>query len=113
MASQNGRRKLLAGNGTLKWVPTNGQLSEKMWSVETKETGKIFVWGGCSDCGRSQVLTSKPEKDGNGLWWSEIGGFGIELSEKNLFPKDKPQKFLLVPVDENDKPIERCKCPGR
>lgn len=53
----------------------------------------IYVWGVCDDNGVSIIFEDKPERIG-GEWENEKNDI-----DPNLFPKDKPQKFKLVPVD--------------
>jgi hypothetical protein len=84
----------LEGNSDLslfEWWPTPEQQKEKAWEVEPKEPEKskeICVWGTCDKDGRSRIMHT-PD-----------GSYGIFLTEDNLFPKDKPQKFKLVPADQ-------------
>jgi len=66
--------------------------------VEPKE---IYVWGACDDDGNSWLFDKKPEK--GALLWEHPSGhaiYAMQFQENNLFPKDKPQKFKLAPVDE-------------
>jgi hypothetical protein len=81
--------------------PTPEQQKEKAWEVEPEK--KIFVWGACDDNEISLIHNEKPyrvnHEDGAHDGWESNGAF--KLKSKNLFPKDKPQKFRLVPADQS------------
>lgn len=81
--------------------PTPEQQKEKAWEVEPEKD--IFVWGACDDNEISLVHNEKPyrvnHEDGAHDGWESDDAF--KLKSKNLFPKDKPQKFRLVPADQS------------
>ena len=67
----------------------------------------IYMWGVCDPDGTSCLFTHKPIK------WDDHGWDNVDqsdyseesscpLNENNLFPKDKPQKFRLVLVQDED-----------
>jgi len=61
------------------------------WEVRPDD---IHVWGVCDSDGISCIFEAEPVKNG-GRWQDMVSEVG-----KNLFSKDKPQKFKLVPVEE-------------
>jgi len=75
---------------------TAEEREEKSWSVEP---GKIIVYGVCDDDGTSRLYEDFPKNGGDGKWWVS-GRQGAMLNRDNLFPKDKPQKYRLVPADQ-------------
>lgn len=77
---------------------------EKNWIVEPSP---IFVWGVCDADGNSSVFRNKPKLTKNidypGSSWVEPDSGGTALcGMRDLFPKDKPQKFKLVPVEDSE-----------
>jgi len=65
----------------------------------------IYIWGTCEPNGESYVWGHKPLKNNNLIfgWYAAKGeGGGRHLPTSDLFPKDKPQKFKLVPVDDDE-----------
>jgi len=65
----------------------------------------VYMWGVCDADGTSWLFTDKPVKWKDETWdnvdqadYSEESS--CPLNENNLFPKDKPQKFELVQVEE-------------
>ncbi len=64
------------------------------WEVKLEE---IYVWGATNDNGNSCIHTTHPEKIHD--YW--LSGNAITLSEKGVFPADKPQKYKLIPVEED------------
>jgi hypothetical protein len=108
----------------VKWWPTVGQQREKVWQVEPapeelftfaeafaaalggaqiapeEKAKEVFVWGVCEKDGRSCLYSESPYKLREGVWETPECDFFVFTDQDNLFPKDKPQKFKLVPVEE-------------
>lgn len=98
--ANNCRRACLYSNDTENdWWPTLEQQKEKTWEVEPEKPKEICVYGVCDKDGSSRIMHTPTRKLADN-WWAENGGYGIFLTEDNLFPKDKPQKFKLVPADQ-------------
>ena len=89
---------------SLEWWPTEEQMKGK-WKIKPKvdEKKDVFVWGACDGDGDSYLYKEKPIYDATLYSWKEeIGDDNmIEFEKGNLFPKDKPQKYKVVPVDES------------
>lgn len=68
------------------WVRLNREKSEE-----------IIIWGAQDFIGQSYLYRKMPQLGSNGDW--SDGSSGLYIKNAN-FPKDKPQKFLLVPVSE-------------
>lgn len=84
------------------WWPNKTQIEGK-WRIKPKEEKEIFVWGVCDSDGESYIFENKPSRHASGTWDVGINDQNIiEIYAPNLFPKDKPQKFKLVPVDDNE-----------
>ena len=83
------------------WWPTYRERNQKVWQVEPEKPKDIFVWCVCHKNGSSYISTEilSPSVD-EYEWWAPNYGYGIRLDCNDLFPKDKPQKFKLVPVDD-------------
>lgn len=63
----------------------------------------LYVYGACDDDGLSFIYNSPPEKI-NDRWNTKAGyksdkSLCLYLIKENLFPKDKPQKFKLVAME--------------
>ncbi len=76
----------------LDW-PTLKEQKAEIWEIEEEP---IYVWGACDNNGHSFYFNCQPERDRSGIWQSDTG----LLLEDNLFSKDKPQKYKLVPVED-------------
>ena len=64
---------------------------------------KIFMFGICNDLGAS-IIYKKPhykfnDEHGNFICW-ESHGDGMNLEDKNLFPKDYPVRLVLSRFSE-------------
>jgi hypothetical protein len=81
-------------SGTNGWWPAPDLQKEKVWEVEPVS---VYVWGVCDPDGRSLIFPEKPEKVGSYEKWRMAAGSAIP---RNFFPKDKPQKFKLVAVED-------------
>lgn len=94
----NHSRAFLQSRGGACWWPTLEEQKKKAWEVEPVE---IIVWGACEDDGASFLHGGFPYRHEGGWICNDIeGGLTPILNQKNLFPKDKPQKYKLVPVDD-------------
>ena len=104
-------RYLVEGCGLMKrdgskeiWWPESKQMGEKVWEVEPEKPKEAFVWGVRDEDGTCRVMNSpatganKPPNKGLRPW-AEIGGFGIDIPENNVFSK-MARKYRLVPADE-------------
>jgi hypothetical protein len=86
------------------WWPTPEQRKGK-WRVKPEEVEEedVFVWGVCDqDDGSSKVFAVSPNCSG-GVWHDPDNvsdKMSADFEERNLFPKDKPQKYKLVKVDD-------------
>jgi len=79
------------------WWPDTKLRESRIWEIETET---IYVWGVCGASDASLLFDEEPKKVvGNG-WLYENDVSVVRLMTDNLFPKDKPQKFRLVPVDD-------------
>jgi hypothetical protein len=91
----------LVDGGGATWWPTAEQQKEKAWEVEPEE---VYFYGVCDDNGESWLHVEEPQKDqGIGKWVvirTEINIPAKSDLPKNLFPKDKPQKYKLVAVED-------------
>ena len=83
-------------NGTfISWPPTAYQ-KEIIWEIEDEP---IYVWGKCDDDNVSLIFTdSKAEIPKSDSEYDDIAF----CEKEGLFPKDKPQKFRLVPVEDKE-----------
>lgn len=90
-------------NISKRWYPTEGQRKGK-WRIKPKEKKEnaVFVWGVCCDDETSWLFFTKPEKTPGGGWLYSAGFEGHKSVKNNLFPKDRPQRFILKLVDENE-----------
>jgi len=91
-----GWASLIADN-TRFW-PSIEQQKEKAWQVEPEAPKEVFVWGACDDDRQSWLFDEEPKKDGSD--WQLPGGHGdncMQIETENLFPKDKPKRYRLVP----------------
>lgn len=71
------------------------------WEVKPQE---IYVWGVCHKSGKSEIYSKEPVHGSPRDWVSDQASEWLEFGgEKNLFPKDRPQKFKLIPVNEEEK----------
>jgi hypothetical protein len=82
-------------------IPPPEQAKKKVWEVEPEKPEDIFIWGVCQENGNS-VLFSKPPCKTNVGWTLLSDIFPGKSLPKNIFPTDKPQKFKLVPVEEEE-----------
>ncbi len=75
---------------------------EKIEEDQKPEKPKeIFLWGVCNNDGRSHLFEGEPEKSNIRLGeWFYMGMAYMMKLPNNLFPKDKPVKFKLTPVEE-------------
>jgi len=64
-----------------------------IWEVEPEP---IYLWAVCTMEGNSLLFKEKPAQNKDGHW--RISSIIDLLSD--AFPKDKPQKFELVPIEE-------------
>jgi len=82
---------LVDKNGVSSWPE---DLIEGMWRIrkKVKEEKETILWGVCDDDGTTNFFLNEPVK-ADGEWIDNN-------NDDNFFPKDKPQKFKLVPVDE-------------
>lgn len=73
--------------------------------LEKQKPQDIFVWGACDKNGSSWIFDVKPNllKE-DGIWLDSVRAYtsAKKLNRVNLFPEDKPQKFKLVPVEDNE-----------
>jgi len=98
----------------LQWIHENGEniiissdvLPLKQWEVEP-EPEPIYVWGKCEDNNASWIYVHgipKTDLDNTIVPCEDLDGRGCCFKE-GLFPKDKFQKFRLVPVDDETEAI--------
>jgi len=73
------------------WWPSIEEQKAQIWEIEPE---MIYVWGACDEDGYGSIYKNKPIKTGDD-WF----GSGTDDHLKNMFPKDKPQKFKLVLVE--------------
>jgi hypothetical protein len=78
--------------GSIDWMPEERR--EKLWEVEPEE---VTVWGACDGNGESHIYSDTPHRPLSEKDWSASDGEWLKLPEDNLFPKDKPIKFVLTP----------------
>lgn len=107
LRDSHGGRAALVDQNDKYWWPTSEQIKGKWWieTVEQKKEPEVFVWGFCAGPHNSSFLMTKYPCDDitSGDWQDHIGDDGsniLELYSERLFPKDKPQKFKLVPVED-------------
>lgn len=74
------------------WWPIYEQIKGK-WRVKRKsvEEKEVFVWGVCDEKEKSRIYANKEAA-------KVLGENHAVILPKNLFPKDKPQKFILKKV---------------
>lgn len=79
-------------------IPTT--IGREVFNLDTWEVKKeiIYIWGACDEDGTPYIYPGKPIKKDGREW--EFDDALIIKSNDNLFPKNKPQKYKLVPVDE-------------
>lgn len=87
-----------------RWWPSPEQIAGK-WRIKPKEEPEekeIIVWGICDNDGECNMFLS-PDVVKN-----SIGRWLLDGDEPlNLFPKDKPQKFKLVPKEKMEHLIKK------
>ena len=90
--------------GSAWWPKIEAQI-KRAWEVETEIPEEIFIWGLCWENGVSCIAANDEVKK---IWEERYENRNIDeyivLQKNNIFPKDKPQKYKLVPVD--DKPAD-------
>jgi hypothetical protein len=84
------------------WFPSD-ELRKGKWRIREKqeEEKEIFVYCACNSDGKSYAFQCDPQNladDGSFIW--DNGDSPIHFDRNNLFPKDKPQKCKLVPVED-------------
>ncbi len=89
-------RGQLTNDNSYEWWPTTEQEKAQIWEVEE---APIYVWGACDGDDDSFIYNSKPEINDN-REWCPIRGGELYFGKVSLFPKDKPQKYKLVPVED-------------
>lgn len=76
----------------------NADMFCESWKLKPEEK---FIWGACDDDGMNFLFSGKPSgKDEDGSWMTDSE---CMISEKWTFPKDKPQKYILVPFEDYHK----------
>jgi len=93
--AENNRLLNAEGSKKISWPSIETQQA-KIWEVEEVP---IYVWGVCDNNGDSWIYDSKPIKVGV-IWEDDDGYTSTRLEDSDLFPKNKPQKFKLVPVED-------------
>ena len=83
------RNKKLTGN---EWWPDADSQKAEIWEIEPEV---IYIWGVRDDDGSANIFKGEPIKK-EGKWWENTSG-GVY----KIFPKDKPQKYKLIPVEED------------
>jgi len=76
---------------SLAW-PTIEQQKAEIWEVEPEA---LYVWGICDEDDRSWLSLEVPN-----IMKSDMLPIQIHFEQSGLFPKDKPQKFQLIPMDD-------------
>ncbi len=61
----------------------------------------ITVWGACDGNDSSWLYDQYPSRGPNKTGWFTFNS--ININPDNLFPKDKPQQFKLIPIDGDKK----------
>jgi len=89
--SEDERPYLEVKNGG-RWWPNMEVQTEKSWEVKPAkiELKPIHVWGFCDHLGESWLAKSKE-------YGSETS---LNLPTNDLFPKNKLQKYKLIPVED-------------
>ena len=82
-------------------LDTIEQRKEKAWKVEPKQPEEIFVWCVCDSDGQSCAFGKLPQKitEDDSYQW-DTGDSAIEFNDMNLFPKDRPILYRLVPAGQ-------------
>lgn len=86
-----------------KMFPRPKMSKEKAWQVEPEpeEPKDIIVWA-INDRGESYLFQKRPLYSNNYGWHEPHHTCGFRLPVNCDFPKDKPQKFKLEPVEEQN-----------
>ncbi len=79
------------------WWPSVNKQKAQIWEVEEEP---IYVWGACDSDNLSFLHSDKPELNDDGDWSADKGS-ELHFKENNIFPKNKPQKYKLEPVEED------------
>ncbi len=93
---ENGRYENM--EGTYMYFTRNDH-QQDTWGVKPEDT---YVWGATDDNGNSFLYAEKPTKENLDHFYVDSGDCMQVTSTKQL-PKDKPQKYKLVPVEEDEK----------
>jgi len=86
---------LLMSDDNACWWPDANLRESRIWEIETET---IYVWGQSRKDGSSYLYIGN--EDGKDSIKVNINVHVAFFDKLNLFPIDKPQKFRLVPVDD-------------
>ena len=71
------------------------------WEILEKVPVNIEVWGICDEDGDSFIYHEKPTVKTHGCWSSNCDCLHLEPLD-NMFPSDKPVKYILTPAPDQD-----------
>ncbi len=89
-------RQLYKDNINSGWWPQIVDQTAEMWEIEPEP---IYVWGACDSDNLCFLHSDKPELNDDGDWSADKGS-ELHFKENNIFPKNKPQKYKLEPVED-------------